>query len=297
MKSIYQKLKDLKIRSSGKSFTKLVSSIIVLSAILISCKKEETTSETWQFTKLVNATLDNDGYMVTLDFYQKKGDEWRIVQMTPDDYANFYLKKIITPNSFQLPIDNPSSYITSNVQLFNPADEKVYNQGNLRWYLGDPIQFNSFNTFNYEFPEMPIAYTAIGKFSAATFSLEQAYDNNPKTRTYLFYDFPNQKYVYYGFRVGADLILENTLPQICPTCNTINWNTIDAVTNTGIKGNTDLYYFFDFDARKMYILNRINKYANNASFQLNNLPINFDDAFYNEAGSNGGEELPFDFSK
>jgi hypothetical protein len=105
----------------------------------------------------------------------------------------------------------PMHLYTSNIRLFNPADNKVYNQGNLRWLLGAPIQFKTFNTFGDDFPDMPAAYNTINKFSAATFSLEQAYDNNSKTSTYLFYDFPNQKYVYYGFRTGADLILENSL--------------------------------------------------------------------------------------
>jgi hypothetical protein len=217
--------------------------------------------------------------------------------MSPDDFPKFYLEKIITPSTYELPIDNINAFISSNVRLFNPADNKVYNQGNLRWFLGAPIQFKTFNTFGDDFPDMPAAYNSISKFSAATFSLEQAYDNNSKTSTYLFYDFPDQKYVYYGFRTGADLILENSLSAICPTCNTINWKDIDAVTCTGGNRNEDLYYFFDFDGQKMYILNRINKNTNNPSFQLNNLPIDLKDAFFNEFGSNGGNEFAFDFSK
>lgn len=280
-----------------KAITKLSTSIILLSTLFFSCKKETTTPESWQFTKLVNTTLDNNGNMVTLDFYQKKGNEWRIVQMSPDDYTKFYLKDIVTPSAFQMPIDNSNAFLTSNVRLFNPADNKVFNQGNLRWLLGEPVGFKTFNTFDFEFPDMPAAYNSINKFSAATFSSEQAYDNNSKTSTYIFYDFPNQKYVYYGFRTGADLIIENTLPLICPTCNTISWKNIDAVTCTGENDNNDLYYFFDFDAQKIYILERIGKSTNNPSFQLNNPPIDFSDAFSNTAGSNGGNELPFDFSK
>ena len=297
MKTKFHILKNLKPKLLSKSITKLLTSIILLSTLFLSCKKENTTPEGWQFTKLVNATLDNNGYMVTLDFYQKKGNQWRIVQMSPDDYTKFYLEDTITPNAFELPVDNTNAFLTSNIRLFNPADNKVYNQGNLRWFLGDPIQFKTFNTFDIEFPDMPAAYNSISKFSAATFSLEQAYDNNSKTSTYLFYDFPNQKYIYYGFRTGADLILENSLSAICPTCNTINWKDIDAVTCTGGNRNEDLYYFFDFDGQKMYILNRINKNTNNPSFQLNNLPIDLKDAFFNEFGSNGGNELAFDFSK
>lgn len=282
-----------------KSIKKTILGFALASIILFSCKKEsnEPVEEKWAFTKLVNITSDNNGYMVSLDFYQKKGNEWRIVQMKPDDFTIFNLDKIVTPNAFELPVDNSNAFITSNVKLFNPADDKVYNQGNYRWFLGDPFGFEKFSTFNFEFPEMPTANNKINKFSAATFSSEKAYDNNEKTNTYIFYDFPNQKYVYYGFRMGADLLLENSLTAICPTCNTINWKSIDAVTCTNEKGNEDNYYFFDFDEQKMYILHRINKNTNNPSFLLDLQPIDFNNAFFNESGSNGGNPLPFDFSK
>ena len=297
MKAKLHELKNLKTKLLSKSITKLLLSVILLSTILVSCKKENATPEGWQFTKLVNITTDNDGYMVSLDFYQKKGNEWRIVQMSPDDYTKFNLERIITPTAFELPTNNTNSFITTNVRLFDPADDKVYNQGNLRWPLGDAVGFKTFNTFIGDFPDMPITSNKISKFSAATFSLEQAYDNNSKTSTYIFYDFPNQKYLYYGFRTGADLILENNLSDICPTCENIPWKTIDAVTCTNEKTNPDNYYFFDFDGQKLYIIDRINKNTNNPSFQINSTPIDFKDAFFNEFGSNNGNELPFDFSK
>jgi hypothetical protein len=72
--------------------------------------------------------------MVTLDFYQKKGNEWRIVQMSPDDFTKFNLERINYTNAYELPIDNTNAFIFKNVRLFNPADNKVYNQGNLRWF-------------------------------------------------------------------------------------------------------------------------------------------------------------------
>ena len=296
MKTIYQKLNDLETKSTSKSITKFLTSIILLSVLFSSCKKENVKTETWQFTKLVNATLDNDGYMVTLDFYQKKGNEWRIVQMSPDDFTIFNLKGIITPDAYQLPIDNSNAFVTSNIRLFSPADNKVYNQGNLRWLLGDPIQFKTFNTFGDDFPDMPAAYNSISKFSAATFSLEQAYDNNSKTNTYIFYDFPNQKYVYYGFRTGADLILENSLPLLCTTCNTINWKNIDAVTCTGKNDNGDFYYFFDFDAQKMHILYRDYKNTNHPSFSFDTgLTMDFADAFKGKSGTAQANQA-FDFN-
>ncbi|MBK8672473.1 MAG: hypothetical protein IPN93_05640 [Bacteroidetes bacterium] len=282
-----------------KSIKTSIWSIAIVSTILFSCKKESTApvDETWQFTKLVNANLDNDGNMLSLDFYQQKGDQWRIVQMAPDDYTKFYLTKIITPNTFELPELNTNAFMTSNVRFFNPSEERVYNQGDLKWLMGSPIQFKSYNTFNAEFPDMPLTYNKIEKFSGSTFSKERAYDYNPKTSTYLFYDFPNQKYVYYAIKSGTDYILENNLSILCPTCNTINWADMDAVTCNVSNNAEDLYYFFDFDNDKMYILTRLNKDTNNASFVMIDATFKISEAFYNEAGSNGGEELPFDFSK
>lgn len=273
-------------------------SIALLIFFISSCKKEETASETWQFTKMVNITKDNSGALLSIDFYQKKGNQWRIVQMEPDDYTKFYLKKIVTPNAYQLPIENENAFMTPNVRLFTP-DNKVYDPGNIKWLLGEPIYFKTFNTFSYEFPDMPSQYADVSKFSAATYSYEQVYDNNGKNDSYIFYDFSNQKYLYYGFRAGADLILENALTILCPTCNSIDWKNIDAATCTvNYSTAEDLYYFFDFDAKKFYIITRINKNSNNPSFTFDTgLVINFNEAFFNEAGSNVGNELPFDFSK
>ena len=218
--------------------------------------------------------------------------------MEPDDYTKFYLKKIVTPNAYQLPIENENAFMTPNVRLFTP-DNKVYDPGNIKWLLGEPIYFKTFNTFSYEFPDMPSQYADVSKFSAATYSYEQVYDNNGKNDSYIFYDFSNQKYLYYGFRAGADLILENALTILCPSCNSIDWKNIDAATCTvNYSTAEDLYYFFDFDAKKFYIITRINKNSNNPSFTFDTgLVINFNEAFFNEAGSNVGNELPFDFSK
>ncbi|MBK9354489.1 MAG: hypothetical protein IPN09_11140 [Bacteroidetes bacterium] len=55
---------------------------------------------------------------------------------------------------------------------------------------------------------------------------------------------------------------------LCPTCNTINWADMDAVTCNVSNNAEDLYYFFDFDNDKMYILTRLNKDTNNASFVM-----------------------------
>ena len=277
---------------------KLFLGISLMSLLLFSCKKENATPDTWQFTKLVNATLDNSGNMVTLDFYQKKGNQWRIVQMLPDDFTKFNLKSetAITPSAFQVPTENTTAFITNNARLFEANGDKVYNQGNIKWLLGDPVGFKTFNTFAFEFPDMPAAYKSISKFSAATFSSEQSYDNNPKTDTYIFYDFPNQKYLYYGFRNGSDLIIENTLPLLCTTCGGINWKTIDAVTCTG-EANDNFYYFFDFDAQKMHILSRIDKNTNHPSFTFDTgLTIDFADAFKGKSGTTNAD-IAFDFSK
>jgi hypothetical protein len=72
MNTIYQKLKDLKTKSTSKSITKFITSIIITRIYFYFLQKRKTKPETWQFTKLVNATLDNNGYMVTLRFLSEK---------------------------------------------------------------------------------------------------------------------------------------------------------------------------------------------------------------------------------
>lgn len=276
----------------------IISSIVLASLFLISCKKEIPAPDTWQFTKLVNANLNNSGNLVSLDFYQKKGDQWRIVQFEPDDFTSFFLKKeeTITPNSFQLPVENTNAFLTNNVRLFDNNDDKVYNPGNIKWPLGEPVQFKSFNTFMSEFPDMPKSGNSISKFSAATYSSEQAYDNNSKTSTYIFYDFPNQKYLYYGFRTGSDLIIENTLPLLCSTCGGIDWTTIDAVASTN-EDSEGIYYFFDFDAQKMYILFRNYKNTNHPTFDFDNVyTFSFAKAFKGVYGT-PTQNSSFDFTK
>lgn len=279
---------------------KIAAVLLTLSIAISSCKKEETTTtEKWQFTKLVNANLDNNGNLATLDIYQKKGNQWRILQFEPDDYTTFYLKDSITPSGYELPIDNVNAFITSNVRLFNPATNQVHFPDRLRWLVGDPVGFNNSFSFTDAFPDLPSAWNSLSKISAVSYSYENAYDNNGKTDSYIFYDFPNQKYLYYGIKSDADLIIENTLPLLCTTCNAIDWKNVDAVTCTGgAANNEDYYYFFDFDAQKMYVLSRTNKNTNHPSFDFDTgLTVNFKNAFFDKYGTNGGNELPFDFSK
>ncbi len=279
---------------------KIAAVLFILSIAISSCKKENNiTTEKWEFTRLINANLDDNGNLESLDFYQKKGNQWRILQFEPDDYVTLYLKDTITPSSYELPVENADAFITSNVRLFNPATNQVHFPDRLRWFARDPVEFNNAFYFADGFPDLPDTWNTLSKISAASYSYENAYDNNGKTDTYIFYDFPNQKYVYYGIKSGADVIIENTLPLLCTTCNTINWKNMDAVANTGsISNNEDNYYFFDFNVQKMYVLSRINKNTNHPSFAFDSgLTIDFKNAFFDKYGSNGGNELPFDFSK
>jgi hypothetical protein len=283
---------------SAMKILKLSFLLCMFCSFILSCKKEKSQPETWRFTKLVNVILDNNGYMITLDFYQKKGNQWRILQFEPDDFTKFNFKDSITPNNYELPIDNENAYLTSNTRLFNPATNQIHFPYKIKWLSGAPVQFNSTKTFATDFPDMPTTGNAISKFSAATYSLEQAYDMNPKTNTYIFYDFPNQKYLYYAERTGTDLILENTLPLLCTTCNLISWKDIDAVTCTGdTKNNDDIYYFFDFDTQKMFILFREGKNTNNPHFRFDKVSVyDFKEAFKGKYPSPESDH-PFDFSK
>ncbi|MCB0507588.1 MAG: hypothetical protein KDD21_04730 [Bacteroidetes bacterium] len=280
------------------SFKKFYSLFLVISILTISCSKEENNpDEKWEFTKIVNIATDNNGYMKTLDFYQKKGNEWRIVRMEPDDYTKFYLKEIITPDEYMLPIKNENAFMTCDAELFDPETNKIHTQNKIKWIEGSPVLFNATLNFNNVFTDISPAFNTINKFSGATYSYEKAYDNNDKTQTYMLYDFPNQKYLYYGFRDGADLLLSYPLSDLCVNANKIDWKNIDAVTCTNDKDNESLYYFFDFDAQKMYILNRINKNTNNPSFTFDTYNVyNFAENFKGKSGT-AEENAPFDFSK
>lgn len=277
---------------------KLSFLLCMFCSFILSCKKEKSQPETWRFTKLVNVILDNNGYMITLDFYQKKGNQWRILQFEPDDHTKYYLKDSITPNIYSLPVENANAFITNNARFFDPASNQIHFPNKMKWLSGSPVLFNAFRPFATDFPDMPAAYNHINKFSAATYSYEQAYDNNPKTNTYIFYDFPNQKYVYYAERSGADLVMDNTLPLLCTTCNLISWKDIDAATCAGTgSSNEGLYFFFDFDAQKMFILLRTDKNTNHPSFDFDKgMVIDFKDAFHVK-WTTPDNDKPFDFSK
>lgn len=277
---------------------KIVLSFVIVCISFLSCSKEEKKSDEWQFTKMVNANLDNEGGLQTIDIYQQKGDEWRVLQFEPDDFTIFNLKNEIpiTPNDLELPVANKDAFMTSNGLLFSPKDSKIYDKGDLKWTKGSPVQFNHFEIFKTVFPDIPTGFDAINKFTAATFSYEKAYDNNSKVNTFLFYDFPNEKYLYYGIKTGTDLLLQYGLDVLCENCDEINWKNMDAVICTG-DSDTDNYYFFDFEAKKMYILFRENKNTNNPSFTFDTgLVMDFDNSFRNKFGSINEDE-GFDFSK
>ncbi|HNM31197.1 MAG TPA: hypothetical protein PKM51_00490 [Chitinophagales bacterium] len=276
---------------------KLFFILIIYCISFSACQKENNEHEGWQFTKLVNTSLDADGNMTTLDFYQKKGNEWRVVRMEPDDYTSFNLKEIITPKDYQLPVtDNVNIFMTCNAKLFNPSTNLIHTQNKMKWLLNDIPSFNSTFSFASGFPDISTSFNAINKFSAATYSLEKAYNNDAQTDTYIFYDFPNQKYLYYGKRSTTPLIIQSNLPDMCSTCNQINWKTIDAVTSTNQK-DFSYYYFFDFDAKKLHILERNDKNTDHPSFSFDKgFTLDFSYSFHKEYTS-PDKDKPFDFSK
>lgn len=272
--------------------------ILVVVQFIISCGKDKTTTtEIWEFTNLVNANLYNNGYLKSIDIYQKKGNEWRILQFEPDDYINFNLRDSIATTIYSLPVKDENAYMSSNLKFFVPSNNQIYYPDNIKRFPEDPILFDAFMAFRNEFPDMPTKYSSVDKFTAATYSYENAYDDNGKTKTYILYDFPNQKYVYYGFKDGTDLVQEKNLSELCPTCHTVDWKTMDAVTCTNSSDNSENYYFFDFDGKKMYVLSRYDKNTNNPKFELdaNNI-VSFDKAFFGRY-SPTEDDKPFDFSK
>jgi hypothetical protein len=284
---------------------KFIKKILAISIaiVAVSCSKDDETTSTpieekWEFTKIVNVNSDNSEGTLSIDFYQKRGNQWRIVQMEPDDYTKFYLKGIKTPNAANLPVTNNNAFMTVNPYFFEPISNSVYYKGNTNWILGDLPTFGSFSSFSTMTPDMPASSNQISKFQGATFSKEKPYNDDGRNDTYLFYDFNNQKYTYYGTRVGTDLILENrSLPNICSNCSGINWASIDAVTSTkAVTGTTAIYYFFDFDAGKMIILFREGLDTNNPHFLANYDTLNFSESFKGKFGTPEANTA-FDFTK
>lgn len=284
---------------------KFIKKILAISIaiVAVSCSKDDETTSTpieekWEFTKMVNVNSDNSEGTLSLDFYQKKGNQWRVVQMEPDDYTKFYLKAIKTPNVANFPVTNSNAFMTVNPYFFEPTSNSVYYKGNTNWILGDLPTFGSFSSFSTMTPDMPLSSNQISKFQGATFSKEMPYNNDARNDTYLFYDFANQKYTYYGTRTGTDLILENrSMPTICSNCNGVNWSEIDAVTCTkAVTSTTAIYYFFDFDAGKMYILHREGLDTNNPHFLANYETLNFSESFKGKFGTPEANTA-FDFAK
>ncbi|MBK9354488.1 MAG: hypothetical protein IPN09_11135 [Bacteroidetes bacterium] len=72
-----------------------------------------------------------------------------------------------------MPELNTNAFMTSNVRFFNPSEERVYNQGDLKWLMGSPIQFKSYNTFNAEFPDMPLTYNKMKNLVAPLFQKKE----------------------------------------------------------------------------------------------------------------------------
>lgn len=291
----------------GNFFNFVACSWYLLAAIACSKDPEEKVPDSelpiekkWSFTRLVNV-ISEDGFVVYMDFYQKKDNKWRIVRMEADDYATFFFKDTITPAAYQLPISDSNAYMTSDIsgsKLFSTSNNLIYYPNNVKVIKNNPPEYNANRVFSSTFPDMPSKWSDSKLFQGATVSFEYPYDLSTQQMTYIFYDFKNQKYVYYGFKTGADLVIDSyTLPQLCTGCDKIDWKSIDAVTCTYSRLDSDLYYFFDFDGNKIYILTRESKNTSNPKFILSHTVSEFATSFKNRYGSNGGNELPFDFTK
>lgn len=276
----------------------LIFSILITSIFLSSCNKEKNVQpEKWQFTQIVNANLNNSGYLSSLDFYQKKGSEWHILQFEPDDYIHFYFKNSVSTTNTSLPVQNENIFMTSNVKLFDINNDKIYFPNLIKWIVGDPVLFNENEFFSTKFSEIPNAWKNANKITAITYSFENAYDNNGKVPTNIFYDFPNQKYMYYAFKNGADLVIEKDLTELLPYSNLIDWTGIDAVTCANSTTNEDFYYFFDFDVQKMYVVRRTGKNTNKPKFTLDpNDIVTLNKSFFEKSVPNQ-DRVPYDFNK
>ena len=67
MKTIYQKLNDLKTKSTSKSITSLLTSIILLSMLFSSCKKEEEVTKSYAKVLVTHASPNAPGVDLLVD--------------------------------------------------------------------------------------------------------------------------------------------------------------------------------------------------------------------------------------
>ncbi|QEC44585.1 hypothetical protein [Pseudobacter ginsenosidimutans] len=282
--------------------TKIIT-FVALIVILVSCSKSKDGStpvenKEWQFMHTVNIHPSKNG--IGLDFYQYKGEQVRILQFEFDDYTTlFFLDSLtIKPDDPRFPISSFEGYITTDNQFFDKKANKVFFPGSTKWTKGDAPHFSTSVDFETRFTAMSAADKNAANYDACLYSFENPATASVAQKTYLFFNFKNNKTSYYVPGNTQFNKKTGTIAELFPNGNTVDWTKIDAAcTNTevGYTGGDDIY-FFDFEAKKVYLSARISKTNGNAKMTQVEKALDFSEVFNKSPGSTGSKE-PFDFSK
>jgi len=278
--------------------------LIGLTMLMLSCSKNKEViepgkkNEDWKFTGIVNihATKSAQG----LDFYQHKGDKIRILQFEFDDYVTlFFLDSVVlNANDMRFPISSVEGYLSADNQFFDKKGNKVFTPGNTKWPKGDAPHFSSFNNFESVFGGMVAADRNAANFNACIYSFEKPNAGLTTQKTYTFFDFKNNKSIYY---VPANPILvkkTNTIAELFPNGTGLDWTKIDAACTDAEIGKTygSNLYFFDFDAQKFYVCARSNQVTGNPKMESLEPAMDFSKQFHVAYNSEDNTQ-PFDFKK
>lgn len=277
----------------------------VITVMLASCSKSRDAvtsppdkNTEWQFMNMVNIHASKNGN--GLDFYQHKGDLIRILQFEFDDYTTLYYldSLMLKPNDQRFPISSFDSYISTDNQFFDKKANKVFTPGNVKWAKGDAPYFSSSSSFETIYSAMPSTDRHAANYDACLYSFEKPVAASTAQKTYLFFDFKNNRSFYYVPGNAQYNKKTGTIAELFPNGNTIDWTKIDAActsTEVGYTGSDDIY-FFDFDTRKVYLSARIDKNTGNAKMAQVDKATDFSQVFNKNTGSSGNKEA-FDFSK
>lgn len=276
-----------------------------LALLNYSCSKSKNTAEPeqqvneWQFAGAVNihATKSASG----LDFYQYRGDKVRILQFEFDDYVTlFFLDSIVLKaNDLRFPISSVEGFLSADNQFFDKKANRVFTPGNTKWAVGDAPYFNSVSNFETAYSNMVAADKNAANYDACIYSFEKPTVALAAQKTYIFFDFKNNKSIYYAPNTPTTIVKKtSTIAELFPNGNTIDWTKIDAACSDAEIGKTgdNIIYFFDFDAQKMYISARSDKTTGNPKMGKIDLAMDFNKQFHGKfTGSNNS--VPFDFKK
>lgn len=277
--------------------------LIAVITICYSCSKSKEKPDTnnseneWKFTKAVNThRTHNSGY--GLDFYQYKGDQVRILQFEFDDFVNLYFLNSIAlkANDLRLPISSTEGYLTVDNQFFDKKANRVYRSDKMKWALGDAPYFNVWSGFDAIFNNLSAPDRNAGNYDACLYSYEKPNAALPAQDTYTFFDFKNNKAVFYAPGNPSSIVRTTTINELFPIGGSIDWTKIDAATNDAVvksAGNTGMY-FFDFDAQKMYTAFRSGDAAVPKNTKVET-GLDFSKQIHVSYGS--GSNAPFDFKK